>query len=111
MGPEINMDIEQSLRAALRPVDPNADFAAGVMARIVVEQHARRRRARWQMPLALAASLVVATIGLKIVMQQREAQRIESARAQLALALEITSSQLNQLQQKLNRNTPTENGI
>jgi hypothetical protein len=105
------MDIERSLQAALRPVDPGADFAAGVMARIAVEQQARRRRARWQMPLALAASLIVAAVGLQIVMQQREAQRIETARRQLALALEITSSQLNQLQQKLNPDKPTENGI
>jgi hypothetical protein len=105
------MDIERSLRTALRPVDPSADFVAGVMARVAVEQQARRRRARWQMPLALAASLMIAAIGLKIAMQQREAQRVETARQQLALALEITSSQLNQLQQKLNRNAPTENGI
>jgi hypothetical protein len=104
------MDIERSLQAALRPVDPPADFTAGVMARIARQQQQRRRRARWQMPLALAASLVVAVVGLKIVMQQREAQRIETARQQLALALEITSSQLNGLQQKLNRNT-MENGI
>jgi len=104
------MDIERSLRAALRPVDPGADFAAGVLARIASQQQARRR-ARWQMPLALAASLLVAVVGLKIVMQQREAQRIETARQQLALALEITSSQLSSLQQKLNPNESKENGI
>ena len=105
------MDIEQSLQAALRPVEPGADFAAGVLARIAVEKQARQRRVRWQMPLALAASLIVAVVGLKIVMQQREAQRIETARQQLALALEITSSQLNSLQQKLNPNESKENGI
>jgi len=105
------MDIERSLRAALRPLDPGADFVAGVMTRVAADQQARRRRARWQMPLALAASLLIAAIGLKIVMQQRDAQRIETARQQLALALEITSSQLTQLQQKLNRNAPSENGI
>lgn len=104
------MDIERSLRAALRPVDPGADFAAGVLARIASQQQARRR-ARWQMPLALAASLLVAVVGLKIVMQLREAQRIETARQQLALALEITSSQLSSLQQKLNPNESKENGI
>src|SRR4029079_10053781 len=96
------MDIERSLQAALRPVDPGVDFTAGVMARVAVQQQARRRRARWQMPLALAASLVVTAVGLTIVMQQREEQRIETARWQLALALEITSSQLSQLQQRLN---------
>lgn len=105
------MDIERSLQAALRPVEPGADFAAGVLARIAVAQQARQRRARWQMPLALAASVMVAAVGLKLVMQQREAQHIETARQQLALALEITSSQLNSLQQKLNPNESKENGI
>ena len=105
------MDIERSLQAALRPVEPGADFAAGVLARIAVEKQARQRRARWQMPLALAASLLVAVVGLRIAMQQREEQRIETARQQLALALEITSSQLNSLQQRLNPNESKENGI
>jgi hypothetical protein len=110
------MDIERSLQAALRPVDPDANFASGVLERVAREdlarpQQARNGRARWQMPLALAASLMVATVGLQIVMQQREERRIEAARQQLALALAITSSQLNQVQQKLNPDTPMENGI
>jgi hypothetical protein len=103
------MDLEQSLRAALRPADPGADFAASVTSRIALQER-RRRRARWRVPVALAASLLVAAIGLVIVQQQRAAERAASAR-QLAIALEITSAQLNHVQQKLNRNGNEENGI
>lgn len=107
------MDIEESLRRALRAEEPPPDFTHRVMAQVeqrVQAQSRARRRARWQVPLALAASLLVAAVGLGIVQQQREAQRLHSAQ-QLAIALEITSSQLNQVQQKLNRNQTTENGI
>jgi len=103
------MDIEESLRRALRAEEPPPDFTSRVMARVAVATQARRR-ARWQLPLALAASVVLAVVGLGIVQQQREAQRLHSAQ-QLAIALEITSSQLNQVQQKLNRKQTTENGI
>ena len=103
------MDIEESLRRALRAEEPPPDFTSRVMAKLAVTAQARRR-ARWQVPLALAASVVLAVVGLGIVQQQREAQRLHSAQ-QLAIALEITSSQLNQVQQKLNRKQTTENGI
>jgi hypothetical protein len=103
------MDIEDSLRRALRVESPPPDFTRAVLARVVASDRARRR-ARWQLPLALAASLVVAVVGLTIFQQQREAQRQQSAR-QLAIALEITSSRLNQVQQRLNHNPNMENGI
>jgi anti-sigma-K factor RskA len=103
------MDIEKSLQLALRPEEPAPDFTRRVMARVAAESQLRRR-ARWRVPLALAASLVVVAVGLGVVQQQRETQRLHSAR-QLALALEITSSQLNQVQQKLNHPQTTENGI
>ncbi|HMA12325.1 MAG TPA: hypothetical protein VKO83_10585, partial [Steroidobacteraceae bacterium] len=80
-----------------------------VMERVAANARARRR-ARWHIPFALAASLLVAAVGLVIVQQQREAERLHSAQ-QLAIALEITSSQLNLVQQKLNRKQNTENGI
>jgi hypothetical protein len=103
------MDIEESLRRALRAEEPAPDFTQRVMARVAAQPQARRR-ARWQVPLALAASCVLAVVALGIVQQQREAQRLHSAQ-QLAIALEITSSQLNQVQQKLNRTQDMENGI
>lgn len=107
------MDIEESLRRALRVEEPAPDFTWRVMAQVagrVQAQAPSRRRARWQVPLALAASLLAVVAGLGIVQQQREAQQLRSAR-QLAIALEITSSQLNQVQQKLNHRPDMENGI
>ena len=56
------------------------------------------------------SGLMYSLVALGIVQQQREAQRLQSAQ-QLAIALEITSSQLNQVQQKLNRGQNMENGI
>ena len=103
------MDIEESLRRALRVEEPPPDFTQRVMARVNAQSQARRR-ARWHLPLALAASGVLAVVALGIVQQQREAQRLQSAQ-QLAIALEITSSQLNPVQQKLNRGQNMENGI
>lgn len=103
------MDIEESLRRALRAEEPPPDFTSRVMAKVATAAQSRRR-ARWQLPLALAASVVLAVVGLGIVRQQREAQQLHSAQ-QLAIALEITSSQLNQVQQKLNRKQNLENGI
>jgi hypothetical protein len=102
------MDIEKSLQLALRPEQPPPDFSDRVMARVATQS--KSRRSRWQLPLALAASLVVVVAGLGILQQQREAQRLQSAQ-QLAIALEITSSQLNHVQQKLNRTQNMENGI
>ena len=109
------MDIEESLRRALRAEEAPPDFTNRVLARVANDQvraaqAQARRRSRWQVPLALAASVVVAVAGLGIVQQQREARQLQSAR-QLAMALEITSSQLNQVQQKLNRTQDQENGI
>lgn len=103
------MDIEKSLQLALRPEEPSPDFAARVMARVANAASARHRP-RWHMPVALAASLVLAAVGVRTVMQQRAAEQAHSAQ-QLAIALEITSSQLNQIQQKLNRPRSMENGI
>jgi len=105
----MDMDIEESLRRALRVEEPPPDFTRRVMAKVATAAQARRR-ARWHLPLALAASVVLAVVGLGIVRQQREAQQLHSAQ-QLAIALEITSSQLNQVQQKLNRKQELENGI
>lgn len=103
------MDIEDSLRRALRAEEPPPDFTARVMAKVSAASLARRR-ARWQLPLALAASVALVAVGVGIVQRQREAQRLHSAQ-QLAIALEITSSQLNLVQQKLNPQQTTENGI
>ena len=56
------------------------------------------------------AVLNVSAPPLSLAELVNEAQRLQSAQ-QLAIALEITSSQLNHVQQKLNRTQNMENGI
>jgi hypothetical protein len=103
------MEIEESLRRALHTEEPRSDFTSRVLATLSANAQ-EPRRPYWRLPAALAASLVMAAIGLGIVHNQREADRVNSAR-QLAIALEITSSQLNQVQRMLDRSTTKENGI
>ena len=104
------MNIEDTLRTTLRPEDPGPEFTARVMAGIDAGKQSRQKRG-WRLPLALAASVLVAAFGLVMLQQQAEQRRIESAQQQLRLALEITSEQLNQVQQRLARNGNEENGI
>jgi hypothetical protein len=92
------MTLERKLHEALRPVDPGADFTAAVLARV---QQARPVPRRWRIPVALAASLLVAFAGLALLQQQQQRQQALEARQQLLLALAITSEQLNHVQQKL----------
>ena len=92
---------EQPLRDALRAVEPPPGFADRVLAR-----HARASRAsraaRWRLPLALAASLLVAGVALWAVHQQsRETERGLLAAEQLRAALEITSTQLERVHRSL----------
>jgi hypothetical protein len=96
------MTLEQKLGEALRPVDPGPDFTAAVLARVQrAQDQGHRRRSRWQVPVALAASLLVAFAGLALLQQQRDREAALQARQQLLLALSITSEQLNHVQQKL----------
>lgn len=97
------MDLENKLRAALQPQDPGPDFVASVMARVQAQPEAARpapagRLHAWRMPLAMAATLAVLAVGVNWHLGQRRAER---AGAELMLALQITSYELNQLQRKL----------
>ncbi len=93
------MDIEQRLRASLAAREPEPDFEARVMARLVVGPAVSSlRRLSWRVPASLAATVcAIAFSAHWYVVQQREAH----TRQQLMLALEITSEQLNLVQQKL----------
>jgi hypothetical protein len=101
------MDMEHKLRAALQPQDPGPDFTAAVMARVPAQPAAARRRSPWLAPLAMAATLATVAIGVNWHLGQ---QRAEKAGAELALALQITSFELSQLQQKLAPAPAKENG-
>ncbi len=104
------MDIEDRLRESLAAREPDQDFDARVMARITAGAGAvakPRRRFAWRLPAALAATVFAAAFGLHwYSVQQREAQ----TRDQLLLALQITSFELNQVQQKLVLTDRQENG-
>jgi hypothetical protein len=95
---KLNRDVAERLKAALRPVDPGAGFAGGVLARIAAEpaRAARTPRARaavsW-LPFALAAAVV---LGLFLA-HERQAQRTQQgleARRQLIEALRVTGEKL-----------------
>ena len=97
MNRDDNHDVEQRLRAALRPVDPGAGFVAGVMARIAAERPRsarlpRRAAASW-LTFALAASIVLALL----VAHQQQARRTQQgleARRQLIQALRVAGDKL-----------------
>ena len=93
-------DLDDELRAALRPVDPGARFTQSVLAR-VAEKPTRSSRAprpltgtlRWA-SAALAISLVM---GVLVVhqWQVRRIQRGLEARKELIQALQLTGEKLD----------------
>ncbi|HEV7631574.1 MAG TPA: hypothetical protein VGO41_01205 [Steroidobacteraceae bacterium] len=109
------MNIEQQLRDALRPEEPDAGFAARLQARLDAQSaqaampgawrpHSARRR--WLLPGALAATLLLAFGIAQQVGQRnerREQQRELYAHEQLMQALAITSSRLDNVHRHLKR--------
>jgi hypothetical protein len=111
MNRDDNHDVEQRLRAALRPVDPGAGFVGGVMARIAAERlrSARppRTRAGW-LTFALAASIVLALL----VAHQQQARRTQQgleARRQLIQALRVAGDKLDLASRIVNAQQPPPN--
>jgi hypothetical protein len=90
-------DLEKQLRDALQALEPEDGFAERVRARIEHERRrAQRPRAvlyRWA-PQALAASLLLAALGVYGWHAQRERQGLE-ARQQLLEALHVTGQKLD----------------
>jgi len=86
-------DLEQELRRALRPVDPSPEFTARLLTGLAIAPGTRTALRRpWWRPLALAASVVLAS-GLGVLLYQQ--QQRERAHAQLLEALSITSRSLD----------------
>ena len=101
------MDLERQLREGLAAREPGADFETAVMARLAQRRAVPVRRHGWRVPAALAATVLAAAFGLHwYLVQQRQAHTHQ----QLLLALQITSYELNQVQQKLAPNDTKENG-
>jgi hypothetical protein len=98
------MNPDARLRRALAPVDPPEGFAQRVRARVAAQTRTRpapmRRVTRW---LAVAAT-VLAVLGGPLVWREYETRREAlAARAQVLLALQIASRELNSAQRKVVR--------
>jgi hypothetical protein len=92
-------ELNDHLRAALRPVDPGESFTLKVMARIGSEPPAPDRTPS-TMGMRLARTAAVATIVMAAVLIAHEwrAQRVEDgleARRQVMEALRVTSEKLD----------------
>ena len=96
----MNDDLELQLRAALQRKEPPPEFAA----RTVARAGSGRRPVRAWMPLAMAATLLIAfaAAGIQHVQERR---RADDAKRQLMLALEITSEKLAVVEKVLDRST------
>jgi hypothetical protein len=102
------IDLEQQLRHALRPVEPDAGFAERVSQ--VVQNDRRRHRSvtrtiSW-LATGLAASLLLAVIVNHGQELARERQGRE-ARRQLVAALEITDQKLDLAVRAVNQRPPS----
>ena len=94
------MSFEDDLRKALRHEPAPSDFAAKVLARTSRTPTYRRAAV-----LALAAALAMAAIIPPAVHQYRQHRRAVEAGDQLITALSITKVQLQQMKEKIRRNT------
>jgi hypothetical protein len=108
---EQKMDIEKQLEAALRAQDPGPAFTRAVLARVHARTNPVRATKRWHLPASLAASVVLALLGVLFVQRDIQQQRLAYNHEQLVLALAITSAELNHVQQKLSPGQSQENGI
>jgi hypothetical protein len=94
----MNDRFETELHKALRPVDPGANFAERVLARLPQKQPVQLSRARrvWRwVPAAIAASIVAAVLIRHEWQLRRELEQGRIAREQLMEALRVTSEKLD----------------
>jgi hypothetical protein len=119
----MNDELEKSLRAALRPVDPGGEFTRSVLARLATERSTRdsagaaesattashRRyygfRSRAAFRWAAVACVIVLSAGL-FTARQWQAHRTRAgleARRQLLVALQVTRENLDTAYRMINR--------
>lgn len=96
------MDLERRLRESLAAREPPEDLTGAVLTSL--QDRGRkvappRRTLRWQLPAALAATVLIVASGLH--WQGMRQQRANRNYEQLVLALHITSHELSRFQQKL----------
>jgi hypothetical protein len=115
MNRPIDLDkFNEQLRGALRREPAPPDFAGKVLAsarrsRVLPSSVWRSRAPLWRRPLtlALAAGILMAAVMPPAIYEhrRRERERALEAKAQLAIAMSITQSQLRRVSAKLQRNT------
>jgi hypothetical protein len=103
-------DLDHELKNTLRREEPSSDFTARVMARIqaaperkpnwgeALRDLFRLPALRWASAAALCLLVIISTLAYRHheqTLQERAEQEGERARAQVLLALRITSSKLN----------------
>lgn len=103
------MNFEEELKAALQREAPPPDFAARLLAKTALAKTAAKTRVLpfWRRPVTLAIAAVLALTALvpSAVYQYRQHRRAVEARDQLILALSIARVQLQQVKEKIHRNT------
>ena len=87
-------DLESKLRAALRPVDPGAEFTACVLAATGIATERSRARRRSVASLALAASVLLAVLGAYGWRERQHEAGLE-AREEVLKALRVTGEKLD----------------
>lgn len=102
--------LEDELRKALRREDPPNGFAAKVLARSAQAVPVKRR---WLWPVlfetrslrwaAAVLCVVLAGASIEYWKEQKERARGEAAKSQLMLALRITGSKIQLVQQKIEK--------
>jgi len=96
-------DLEKQLKSAFQKQDAPEWFEARVMAAAKRAEGEKKSRPRWQWLVATAMAGVIAVgVGVEHQREVKERAAGEAAKAQLELALKITSVKLQKIQQKLN---------
>ena len=107
----MNEDLDDTLRKALRPVDPGEDFTARVMARVAAEptgpQRSRGLRRFVWLPAALAAGLVLVVVAVHLRHVRQEEAGL-AARDQVMEALRVTSQKLDLAYRTVNAPAPAD---
>jgi|ERR1700720_3358977 hypothetical protein len=98
-------DFESELRAALRPVEPSAEFSRKLLANVTAGEAAPRKPRKlgpgagrplvWWFTASLAACLIMAVGIQQHQQQQRLRQTGLEARREVEQALRLTSQKLN----------------
>lgn len=105
-------ELENSLRAALRPVDPGEEFTRRVLARATAESagttaqsryHGFRSRSAFRWAAATLAIVLTAGLFSAHQWQAHRTQRGLEARRQLLVALQVTGENLDTAYRMINK--------